>query len=259
MTDHWKVVKNKDIDYSGVKMDTDHDLHTNLAPPLDIIRNGSLILIVGSSGSGKTSLLVNLVSKKTKCKQSTKKQSLHKCFHKVVMCSPSLKTLKKDVFKIPKEQKFTCFHKCMHEIEGLIEPAPACGDEDEDDETLFNLLILDDVATSLKECRDNELLLTRLLQNRRHKNLTTIVLVQKWNHLPTGICNNANVVFIFRPKTMQEQESICKEILPIHPRECIDLFNWVFDKAFVHLMIDMTLLKSNTFRYFKNFELIEGL
>jgi hypothetical protein len=123
-----------------------------------------------------------------------------------------------------------------------------------DDEKKFNLLILDDVASQLRESRHNETKLTSMLQNRRHNNLTTLIIVQKWTMLPTGIRSNANVIFLFRPKTMQEQEAITCEVLPVHKRESLDLFNFIFDGRYNHLMIDLTLKYSNKFRYFKNFQ-----
>ncbi len=246
----YKTIPNKDIDYGAVPMDTDHVLCKNIVPPLDVIVNGSLILIAGSSGSGKTSLLVNLISK-TGSKNGYK-QSFRKCFHKIILCSPSTATLKQNVFKIPDEQKYRDFHECMEDLEDHLDASLMEGEQDE--EKKYNLLILDDVAAALRQNRQNEMLLTKILQNRRHKNLTCIVISQKWTMIPTGIRCNANIAFIFRPKTMQEQEAITNEILPIHKRHSIDLFNFIFNGRYNHLMIDMTLKKSNKYRYFKNFE-----
>ena len=87
--------------------------------------------------------------------------------------------------------------------------------------------------------------------------LTCIILVQKWTMLPTGIRSNANVIFLFRPKTMQGQEAIANEVLPIHRRDSLDLFNFVFNGKHNHLMVDMTLTHSNKYRFFRNFEEVE--
>ncbi len=246
----YKTIPNKNISYGAVPMDTDHMLCKNIVPPLDIIVNGSLILIIGSSGSGKTSLMTNLISKGGSI--NGYKQSFRKCFHKVILTSPSLSTLKQDVFKIPKSQKYNDFHECMEDLDGHLDASMMEGEQD--GETKFNLLILDDVAAALRQNRHNETLLTKTLQNRRHKNLTCIILVQSYRQLPTQIRNNANVIFLFRPKTMQEQEAICGELLPIHKRNSLDLFNFIFNGRYNHLMIDQTLKKSSSYRFFKNFE-----
>ena len=246
----YKTIANKNIDYAGVPMDTDHVLCDKIVPPLDIITNGSLILIIGSSGSGKTSLLVNLISKTGQ--KNGYKQSFRKCFHKIIMASPSTETLKKNVFKIPEEQKYVDFNECMEDLDGHLEASKTEGEQD--DEKKFNLLILDDVAAALRQNRQNETHLTKLLQNRRHKNLTCIILVQAYRQLPTQIRNNANAIFLFRPKTMQEQEAVCSELLPIHKRDSLNLFNFVFDGKYNHMMIDQTLKKSSKYRFFKNFE-----
>ncbi len=84
--------------------------------------------------------------------------------------------------------------------------------------------------------------------------MTTLIIVQKWTMLPTGIRSNANVIFLFRPKTMQEQEAITCEVLPVHKRESLDLFNFIFDGRYNHLMIDLTLKYSNSLDILKIFK-----
>jgi hypothetical protein len=238
----FKTIPNPNLSYGSVPMDTDHDLCKKIAPPLDVIKSGSLIILCGASRSGKTTTLINLISK-TGSKNGFK-QSFRKCFHKIVLCSPSTHTIKQDVFKIPDSQKYTDFNECMYDIETHLDASKA--EEERDDEKKFNLLILDDVASSLRANRGNEILLTSLLQNRRHKNLTTILVVQKWTNLPTGVrCG--------RPKTRTEEDAITNDLLPISRRSTLELFDYIYDKQYITLMIDMTLKNSDKFRYFKNF------
>lgn len=245
----YKLKHNNDIEYGAVPMDTDHILCKNIVQPLNVITSGSLCLLVGSSGSGKTSLLINLISK-TGTKNGFK-QSFRKCFHKIVVCSPSTHTLRQNVFEgIPQDQLYTDLGECLQDIDGHIEASSMMGDLH--GETKYNLLILDDVASQLK-LGFNNIKLTSLLQNRRHQHLTVFLISQKWTMIPTGIRSNANVCFIFKPKTMQEQLSITDEILPIRRADSLDLFNYVFDSRYAVLMVDMTLKFSNVFRFFKNF------
>lgn len=248
----FKIIENKNaLNYGGVNMDADNEI-CNIAPPLDVIRSGSLIGICGSSGSGKTSLMVQMISKRGKNKAGYK-NSFRNCFHRIILCSPSLHTLKGDIMKIPENQKYDNFAEMMDDIEGYLDESK---DEDEPQETL---LILDDVATSLRNSgRQYELQLVRLLQNRRHKRLSCICTVQSYRQFPTQLRNNCNVMFLFSPKTSLEREAIT-EILPIHKKHALDLFNFVFDRKHRHLMIDMTLRKSDKYLYFKDFQQIEFL
>lgn len=246
----FKTIPNENLKYGSVPMDTDHVLCHNIAPPLNVIKSGSLILIVGASRSGKTTQLINMISKKGSV--NGYKQSFRRCFHKIICCSPSLHTLKKDVLQLPENQKYTDFNDTMYDIEDHLNASKAQGEHD--DEQKYNLLILDDVASQLRANRGNEMLLTSLLQNRRHKHLTTIIVSQKWTSLPTGIRSNADVILLCgRPKTMQESDSITNDVLPIHRKDTMDFFNYVYDKPYTTLMIDMTLQESDKFRYFKNF------
>ena len=249
----YKLKPNSNLEYAGVAMDADHCLtgKTNtMAEPLDVIVNGSLILIIGSSGSGKTSLLMNLIAGRQKMKNG-KKQSFYKCFDKVIVCSPSMHTLtnNKAFSDLPENQVYNDFGETMDDLGAHLDESKS-----RDDRT-FNLLILDDCAAALRSNRTYETYLTATLQNRRHQNLTTIIIVQSYRQLPTQIRNNANVIFIFKPKTMQEMEAITTELLPIPKKDILGLFGFIFDDGrYNHLMIDQTLTHSNKYRLFKNFQ-----
>ncbi len=84
----YKTILNDNIDYRAVPMDTDHIVCHDIAPPLDVITNGSLILICGSSGSGKTSLLVNLISKKGTSQRTVTSNPLEGVFIKLSYVLP---------------------------------------------------------------------------------------------------------------------------------------------------------------------------
>ena len=78
----FKTIPNENLSYGEIKMDTDHVLSEKIAPPLDVVKSGSLIILVGASRSGKTTQLINLISKPGM--KNGYKQSFRKCFHKII-------------------------------------------------------------------------------------------------------------------------------------------------------------------------------
>lgn len=252
----FKTIPNNKIEYSKVAMTCDKQLGTDIPDPLPN-QSGFLMLVVGSSGSGKTSFVINMVSKKKR--KNKGRQSLIHCFNKIIICSPSLKTLKEDVFKdLDDEQKYQDFDDCMNDIyDHMKESEVKSNMENEEDQT--NLLIIDDCATQLKQNRQRELKLVSLLQNRRHLGgggLSCILISQKYNMIPTGIRSNLSHLVLYRCKTLQEEETICNEVLPIERKLSRSLFEFVYDKKFQFLFVDMTLSKSNKLRFFKCFDQI---
>ncbi len=252
----FKIIPNNAIDYGKVAMTCDKNLANDIPDPLPE-QSGFLMLVVGSSGSGKTSFVINLISKKNK--RGKGRQSLIHCFNKIIVCSPSLKTLKEDVFKdLDDEQKYQDFDDCMNDIyDHMMESEAKSNLDHEEDQT--NLLIIDDCATQLKQNRQRELKLVSLLQNRRHLGgggLSCILISQKYNMIPTGIRSNLSHLVLYRCKTLQEEDTIVNEVLPIEKKVSRQLFDFVFEKKFCFLFVDMTLSKSNKLRFFKCFDQI---
>ncbi len=251
----FKTIPNKNLGApESVAMTCDKELASDIPDPLPK-QSGFLMLVVGSSGSGKTSFLINMISKKKK--KGKGRQSLIHCFDKIVVCSPSLKTLKEDIFeKIDDSQKYSDFDDCMNDIYDHMKQSEALSNTDNHaDQT--NLLIIDDCATQLKTNRQREMQLVSLLQNRRHLGgggLSCILISQKYNMIPTGIRSNLSHLALYRCKTLQEEDTIVNEVLPIDKKVARQLFDFVFDKKYQFLFVDMTLTKSNKLRFFKCFD-----
>ena len=60
---------------------------------------------------------------------------------------------------------------------------------------------------------------------------------------------------MFRPTNNKELEALM-ELIPISKTDFKDLIDFVFDKKYRFLFLDLSLKKSNTYRYFKNFDRI---
>ena len=147
----------------------DQPIHKQIEAPLPC--TPFFKAITGSAGSGKTSMLVNLL---------TSAQAYKKVFYAVhcIMPSHSVASLKRNVFaKHPRmhdELNFVTLDK-IHET--VMRDA---------EEKLNNLLILDDVTASLKNF-EAQMLLKKLIFNRRHYRLSIIILVQSYNNMPLAI------------------------------------------------------------------------
>ena len=88
----FKTIKDDPCQYGKIKMSCDDDLEADnkIVEPLRSMKSGSNIAIIGSSGSGKTNLLISLLSKP---KRDGIRRSFKNLFHKIIIVSPSLHTL----------------------------------------------------------------------------------------------------------------------------------------------------------------------
>jgi hypothetical protein len=211
--------------------------------------SGFNFIIAGPSGSGKTTTLVSMMTRK---KENGKRTSYRKVFDRIIVCSPTLgngTSMKKDEFSsLPEGQKFKEFnYQTMREIYDMCEEF-----HDEEEHTC---VIFDDVGAALRKDAKAEKLFTSFLQNRRHIWTSCFILVQKYRDLPTGIRNNMSHFIFFRPKNQLEIESICSELMPFSKKHYQNIMDYVFDNddRFSFMMIDMSLMKTNKFRFFNKF------
>jgi Cdc6-like AAA superfamily ATPase len=207
--------------------------------------SGFMMMIAGSSGSGKTTCLYSMMLKK---KYKGKRQSYRKVFDNVYVVSPTIgkSSMKKDPFsKLPEDQKYELLSlQTLNELEEIF--------EDNKEEDKNSCLILDDVGSQLKKNGVYQKL-TQIIQNRRHNKLSIFILVQKFKDVPTGIRNNLSHFITFLPKNNIEKEAIFTELFPFNKKYANDLISYVYNGKHDFLFVDMSLKNSNKFEYFKNF------
>ena len=253
----FKTIKDDPCGYGKIKMSCDDDLvpDSKMVEPLRSFKNGFNIAIVGSSGSGKTNLLISLLSKKPK--RDGIHRSFNKCFHKVIIISPSLHTLDNNIFKdIPDERKFSDFN--IDTLESIYAELEKSRVEQEDEkEKIFNLIILDDVGSKLKGGAKEKLFVS-LMQNRRHHNASIITIGQKFRDLSNGHRSNLSAIFIFRPKTFLESDAIFSELVGIPQKEQKAFIKFLYDDGrYNHLMIDFSQYDGQGYKFYKKFQLIQ--
>eukprot|EP01048_Picozoa_sp_COSAG05_P008088 COSAG05_NODE_600_length_8422_cov_35.108615_3_plen_186_part_00 len=161
------------INISKFKFNCD-EIDTTVPKPLPQNLN-HCIIICGKPGSSKTTLIMNLIAKRGKC--------FNKKYDTVYLFSPSLCTIEDCPFDdLPEEQKY---EDLSEEI--LLDVLDEIRDSGE--KVLF---IMDDVVNDMKKEHHLEVLLSKVLMNRRHicgagGSLSVWITTQVYNKIPAPI------------------------------------------------------------------------
>ena len=114
-----------------------------------------------------------------------------------------------------------------------------------------SLLIIDDFADTLKDKAIEETLKSILIKSR-HLGLCTIITLQAYNLMPLKLRKIVSNITLFKPQNNMEMILIVKELLNMPYKKAQELFNYIFDKPYMHLDID-----TKTMKYYKNFNVLE--
>ena len=197
------------------------------------------LMINGRPGSGKTSLILNLVAKRGKL--------YNKKFDRVFVFSPSLLTMDKNPFEdLPDNQ----LHMELTE-ENLT---TALEDIAESGEKI--LFILDDVVNDMKKSASVQTLLSKMLMNRRHLagaggSTSFIITTQVYNKVPAPIRKTASHIIIYHTKNKKELDTIYDELIIIPQKDFYQILKYCFDKKHNFVYIDVD--KSYDKMFHKNF------
>lgn len=201
------------------------DVDDTIPKPLPQVLN-FFMLICGRPGSGKTSLILNLICKRGKM--------FNKKFDKVYVFSPSLLTMKDEPFgDLPEEQvhnelTLTNFSKALDDIAGTGEKI---------------LFILDDVVNDMKRM-DMQTILSKALMNRRHLagaggSASFIITTQVYNKIPAPIRKTASHIILYHTKNKKEIDTIFDELIIIPQKDFYEILKYCFDKRHNFIYIDV--------------------
>ena len=191
-------------------------------------------VISGASGSGKSNLIVNLLKSTKTTKDKKHKKSYRNMFDNIILVSPSAHTVKDSPLEnISDDQKFNSLNEDVFDMVISV-----TDDAIEDDK--HTLLILDDVSSQLR-LKENEKLLTQLVKNRRHLNLSIWVVGHKVTDLSPALRSNANLIFLFKPKTTREIETIQSEYMMMPKQQADELMKAAYKDRYDFLLIDTSL------------------
>ena len=247
----------------GVSFSSDTG-NISFTPPVPLHYGRNMcIYICGGVGSGKTSLLMNLLHAKGRKKKSSAEKNarfFYKVFNKVYMMSASLETMDLEKIKIPDDQMHSDYDPEI--LQTIIE------DEQDSEENNNILVVIDDCIKSINNGRNKlaETTLCKAIINRRHccvnnngpkgGGLTLILTSQKYNFLLYSVRSNISHLCLFRTNNNKEKKNVQEEY-------CTDLTNegfrrlldFIWDKPHQFLFIDINQPTNN--RYYKNFDLIK--
>jgi hypothetical protein len=204
--------------------------------------NGTIYAIIGKGGSGKSSMFLSLFKSK---------DFLRGKFDEVHYI------VKEGSFYLVKGNPFQNHDKVHHELtpELLHEIHEDCLERKED--SLENdtpiehtCVMIDDFGAQLKD-NDIQYALKQIMNVARHAGLYIVFICQTYRMIPAELRRILTHVSLYRPN-VEEWDLICKEILLKKKQVCAQIYDYVFDKMYNHLDINM---KDGTVR--KNFKLLE--
>ncbi len=210
---------NDDYQVGEVKMNCDNT-------PSDIddifIKRNFFGISVGSAGSGKTNLLIWLLTNRVG-------KGWNQKFQRIYYISPSMDTIDKDV-GFAEERVYTEFSsEILQEI--LAIEAEFSDEARENEEPIpQKLVIIDDCITEINKPKHLANLM-RLIYNRRHLGFSILITAQKYNMLPKKLrvsLANKGFLFLFKTQNKKEIDDIASEIIDLNKNELHKLLDYVF-------------------------------
>jgi hypothetical protein len=202
------------------------DIDESIPKPLPQILN-FFMLVCGRPGSGKTSLILNLICKRGKM--------FNKKFDKVYVFSPSLLTMKDEPFgELPEEQVHTDLN--VENFERALSEIADTGEK--------ILFILDDVVNDMKKNMAIQTLLSKALMNRRHLagaggSVSFIITTQVYNKIPAPIRKTASHIILYHTRNKKEIETIYDELIVLPKDDFYEILKYCFDKRHNFIYIDI--------------------
>ncbi len=106
--------------------------------------------------------------------------------------------------------------------------------KDADEKMSSFLMIMDDVTASLKNL-EIQMLLKKIIFNRRHYRLSIMCLVQSYNAMPLAIRKTINHLACYKPRNKKEIAAIWEELIFLDRETGEALQRFVFDKPYSFL------------------------
>ena len=203
-----------------------------------------LQLIVGLSGSGKTSLIYNLLN-------GTKQNNLYNnIFNSVYYITPS------DTVDLNLDPEKVIILDDSDDISSILEEIiDDEKDKGSEEEPHHVAVFLDDCINYLSTQKSSMKVFRKLIMNGRHvlgnnSSVATFLVSQKVRSIPLVIRSQANAIYFFN-STKAEKEVVSDEYMPLDKKPSQKIMDYIFDTPYNFLYINLNLPIKK--RLFKNF------
>lgn len=211
----------------------DAPLAKHILPPFP--NQSFFMVIAGKAGSGKTSLLLNMLTMKDD------NRVYLKVFDKILLVMPqnSRRSIKNNPFDdLPPDQLFDEFSSDVtKKVESIREEYDELNKKEKRKKNRNTLLVMDDITATLK---DKAVLrqLIELSTNRRHLKLSIILLVQYVRSIPRAVRSQITDIVAFKPANGLDLKVIYEEYVNLKKEQFQDLTRFVYNDSHDFLFIE---------------------
>lgn len=236
---------NANYEVSEVPMSCD-EVPTEIDGDVFIKRNG-FGLIVGSAGSGKSNLVIWLLTHR-------RNEMLNGKFDRVYYISPSMDTIDREL-GLNEDRVYTEFNQLVMDEINSIEDEHTIEAKENGEPLPQKLIIFDDMIMELNKPRNLNVLM-KTIYNRRHRGYYILITAQKYNLLPRKLrvsLGNKGFLILFKTQHKKELEDIHQELIDLNKNEFDDLLEYVFPEEEKYNFLYVRFDKSLKQQFHKNF------